>query len=46
MSQSGAYNKGVRHDKQIKPAIVAREKRRKAISEAEAFAKQVMGMML
>ncbi len=46
MKTSGAYNRGVRHDKQVKPAIVAREQRRKAISEAEQFAKQVMGMML
>jgi len=43
---SGAYNCGVRHDKSIKSAIVAREQKRKVIQDAEAFAKQVMGMML
>ncbi len=46
MKTSGAYNRGVRHDKQVKPAIVAREQRRKVIQDADAFAKQVMGMIL
>lgn len=46
MNQSGAYNRGVRHDYRLNQFIVAREKRRKTISEAEQFAKQVMGMML
>jgi hypothetical protein len=46
MKTSGAYNRGVRHDKSIKPVIVNREQKRKVIQDAEAFAKQVMGMML
>ncbi|MCP4991381.1 MAG: hypothetical protein GY928_36600 [Colwellia sp.] len=46
MKTSGAYNRGVRHDKSIKLVIVTREQKRKVISDAEQFAKKVMEMML
>ncbi len=45
MKTSGAYNRGVRHDKSIKQVIVTREKKRKVISDADQFAKLVMGML-